>query len=223
LTKKPLFGSFVLGAAALALAHSLVTGTFGVLVLRGGPIAAWAAVAAAGDLVVRIMGLVASSSVIGFFPTFVAIAFWGALAASLVLTSPWQEMVRRRLSVPGAMAVARLTTCALAVIALVWIVVQAAEFQGAPGLGGLFGAAIVERWSAIAALHVALAIFSFGAPRAAFTVTAVTDLVIGPLLLAASFSLEGGVLIGVGAIVGLAVAVGRGRPSARAGELGRSF
>ena len=204
----PLLRLFFAGGVGLSLVHALLMAAFGVLVLRRSELAAYAAFAAAGALVIRILGLVASSSVVGFFPPLVAVVFWGALAASLVLTTPDPERPDRRTNAGPPLIAGRAVIAALAGLALVWTLVAVADGRDSVGIEVIFGAAVVERWAAIAAFHVALAVFSLGAPRTAFVVAAATDLGLGLLLVVGSFSLEGGVLLGGSALVALALLLG---------------
>jgi hypothetical protein len=209
----PFLRLFYASGVALWFVHALLMAAFGVLVLRRSKLAAYAAFAAAGALVIRIVGLVASSSVVGFFPPFVAVAFLGALAASLVLTIPDRDRPDRRTNVGRSLIAGRAVIAGLAGLALVWTLVQVANGRDSGGIAGLFGAALVERWAGIAAFHLALAVFSLGAPRTALVLSAATDLGLGLLLVVGSFPLEGGVLLGGSALVALALLLGGGGSS----------
>jgi hypothetical protein len=204
---------FYAGGVAPWFVHALLMAAFGVLVLRRSKLGAYAAFAAAGALVIRIVGLIASSSVVGFFPPLVAILFWGALAASLVLTAPDRERPDPRTNVRRSVIASRAVIVGLAGLALVWTLIGVADGRDSGGIAGVFGAALVERWAGIAAFHLALAIFSLGAPWTAFAISAATDLGLGLLLVVGSFPLEGGVLLGGSGLVALAFLLGGGGSS----------
>jgi hypothetical protein len=209
----PFLRIFYASGLALWFVQALLMAAFGVLVLRRSKLAAYAAFAAAGALVIRIVGLVASTSVVGFFPPFVAVAFWGALAASLVLTVPDRGRPDRRTNVGRSLIAGRAVIAGLAGLALVWTLVSVANGRDSVGIAGLFGAALIERWAGVAAFHLALAVFSLGAPRTAFVLSVAMDLGLGLLLVVGSFPLEGGVLLGGSALVALALLLGGGGSS----------
>jgi len=202
---------FVAAGFALAIVHSLVTLTYGLLILGGRRLANWAAAGAAADLVIRLVGLVALGSVFDGFAPLLGVLLWGGVAASLLVTLSWREVARWRSTAGGVLVVGELFIGCSALLSLAWTLVGTTGLD-AQGMVGLLGAGIIGLWSEIAALHVGLAIFWLGAPRTALGIAVVTDLVLGALLLAGPFPLEGAVLLGGGTIVGIALVVGRGRP-----------